>query len=174
MPKLFSALPEYFTVPELPPSVGNFDFDDDVKQCEKRTEEKVISPQSVAARERRRKITERTRELGKLVPGGAKMNTAEMLNAATTYVKFLQAQVGMLQLMRILKEDEAAPPTEDLHTLVVSPFIQEKLYSEEMCFVPKEFVTTLTYHNDVQLRPTILKDLKQLVETNIEKKAKQD
>lgn len=36
-----------------------------------------LSAQSVAARERR-KITEKTRELGKIVPGGEKMNTAEM------------------------------------------------------------------------------------------------
>ena len=72
------------------------------------------------------------------------------------------------------EEDKAAPPTEDLHALIASPFVQEKLYSEEMCFVPKEFVTTLTNHGDVRSRPTILKDLKQLIGTDIEKKAKQE
>ena len=97
---LFSAVPE-FTVPELPQGacVGNAN---DV-QCEKKGSERTISAQSIAARERRRKITEKTQELGKLVPGGPKMNTAEMLHAASKYVKYLQAQVGMLELMNTLK-----------------------------------------------------------------------
>ncbi|PNX82310.1 transcription factor bHLH52-like protein, partial [Trifolium pratense] len=76
----------------------------DVVGCEKKVNEKTISPQSIAARERRRKITEKTQELGKLVPGGSKMNTAEMFNAAANYVKFLQAQVGMLQVMGTLSK----------------------------------------------------------------------
>jgi len=65
---------------------------------------KAVSAQSRAARERRRKITEKTHELGKLVPGGSKMNTAEMLQAAFKYVKFLQAQLGILQSMKKLME----------------------------------------------------------------------
>lgn len=60
---------------------------------------KVLSAQSIAARQRRRKITEKTQELGKLIPGGNKMNTAEMFQAAYKYVKFLQSQVYLLQLM---------------------------------------------------------------------------
>ncbi|KEH38270.1 transcription factor bHLH52 [Medicago truncatula] len=144
-------------------------------KIEKKVTERTISSQSIAARERRRKITEKTQELGKLVPGGPKMNTAEMLNAAANYVKFLQAQVGMLQLMETFsKEEKEPPPSEELHKLVVSPFVQEKLYSEEKCFVPKEFVTTLSNHDDVQSKPTILKGLKQLVGTEIEKKSDQE
>ncbi|KAJ0103334.1 hypothetical protein Patl1_04396 [Pistacia atlantica] len=34
-----------------------------------------LSTQSIAARQRRRKITEKTQELGKLIPGGHRMNT---------------------------------------------------------------------------------------------------
>lgn len=89
----------------------------DVVQCESESYKKkgnnnnnddesqrmTISAQSMAARERRRKITEKTQELGKLVPGGPKMNTAEMLHAAAKYVKYLRAQVGMLQLMKTLE-----------------------------------------------------------------------
>lgn len=58
-----------------------------------------LSAQSIAARQRRRKITEKTQELGKLVPGGHKMNTAEMLQAANKYIKYLQAQVGVLEFI---------------------------------------------------------------------------
>lgn len=65
---------------------------------------KTVSAQSRAARERRRKITEKTQELGKLIPGGHKMNTAEMFQAASKYVKFMQAQLEILQSIKTLKE----------------------------------------------------------------------
>ncbi|KAK7324300.1 hypothetical protein VNO77_27833 [Canavalia gladiata] len=172
---LYTAVPDF----RLPQN----DTDCVDNQREKKGNDRTVSAQSIAARERRRKITEKTQELGKLVPGGPKMNTAEMLHAAAKYVKYLQAQVGMLQLMNTLKDvesrigplhlasvdDKAAPPTETLHSLVVYPFVQEKLYSEERCFVPKDFVTTLTNHEDVQSRPTLLKDLKELIGNDIEK-----
>ncbi|ESW32654.1 hypothetical protein PHAVU_001G006100 [Phaseolus vulgaris] len=141
-------------------------------QCEENGKERTISPQSVAARERRRKITNKTQELGRLVPGGTKMNTADMLNAAAKYVKFLQAQVGMLELMNSLEqedEDEAAPPSEILHALVVSPFVQEKLYVGEKCFLPKETVTTLTNLEDIQSIPTMLEELQQHIGIDLNK-----
>ncbi|GMN64809.1 hypothetical protein TIFTF001_033861 [Ficus carica] len=71
--------------------------------CRSATGTTAVSAQSIAARERRRKITEKTQELGKLIPGGNKMNTAEMLQAAYKYVKFLQAQVTVLQLLRSIQ-----------------------------------------------------------------------
>jgi hypothetical protein len=61
------------------------------------------SPQSAAARERRRRISEKTAELSRLIPGGHKMNTAEMLQEAARHVKLLQAQVGMLALMQTVQ-----------------------------------------------------------------------
>jgi Helix-loop-helix DNA-binding domain len=60
---------------------------------------KSANPQSVAARVRRKRISEKTQELAKLIPGGTRMNTAEMLLAAFKYVKFLQAQIGILAMM---------------------------------------------------------------------------
>ncbi|XP_020238020.1 transcription factor bHLH53 [Cajanus cajan] len=159
--ELFHKVPQHDTCVDLP-------------RCEKKDKERTISPQSIAARERRRKITEKTQELGKLVPGGPKMNTAEMLHAAAKYVNYLQAQVRMLELMKSLEEEKAAPPSEILHDLVVSPFVQEKLYTEELCFVPKEIVTTLTNDEDVKSSPTIVEDLKQLIGIDIETKVKQE
>ncbi|KAL6196799.1 hypothetical protein ACLB2K_032412 [Fragaria x ananassa] len=110
-----------------------------VENVGKKVEERSVSPQSIVTRERRRKITEKTQELGKLVPGGSKMNTAEMLTAAYNYVKFLQAQMGILQFMGSFQEVTAATATKDLH-VAACPTIQEKLYMEQKCLVPKEFM----------------------------------
>ncbi|XP_027343003.1 transcription factor bHLH52-like [Abrus precatorius] len=143
-------------------------------QCEKKGNDRTVSAQSIAARERRRKIAEKTHELGSLIPDGPKMNTAEMLHAAAKYVKYLQAQVDMLQLIKTVNEEDADPSLEKLHALVISPIVQEKLYSKESCLVPKEFVTTLTNYNNVQWGPTIIKDLKELIGPDTEKKAEQE
>ncbi|KAF9667147.1 hypothetical protein SADUNF_Sadunf16G0302900 [Salix dunnii] len=118
-----------------------------------------LSAQSIAARERRRKITEKTHELAKLIPGGNKMNTAEMFQAASKYVKFLQAQIGILELMGTTQENKVAMHAHDLQTLVTSSTIQEKLYLEQKCLVPRDFVQTIANDCEIQAKPLIVEEI---------------
>ncbi|XP_062096664.1 transcription factor BHLH6 [Humulus lupulus] len=67
-------------------------------------------PQSVAARERRHRISDRFKILQSLVPGGAKMDTVSMLEEAIHYVKFLKTQIWLHQTM-INYVDDVDDPT---------------------------------------------------------------
>ncbi|XP_047962074.1 transcription factor bHLH53-like [Salvia hispanica] len=135
------SIPEFVLPPPPPPAFPAAGFT--MGSCEGvRVKEESLSAQSVAARQRRRRITAKTQELGKLVPGGQKMNTAEMLQSAYKYIKFLQAQVGLLEFLKVNEEEEASVEGEEevFQNLLESPLIQEKLYSTEHCLIPQKLL----------------------------------
>ncbi|XP_044507237.1 transcription factor bHLH53-like [Mangifera indica] len=126
-----------------------------------------LKAQSIVAGERRRKIKEKTQELGKLIPGSHRLNTAEMFQSASKYVKFLQAQLKLLQFMQpIMVEKEEKFLSQELQTLLKSPVIQEKLYSEEKCLVPRKILQTLRKDPEIQSKPAIFGSIYELLETS--------
>ncbi|KAF2577060.1 hypothetical protein F2Q68_00001411 [Brassica cretica] len=127
-----------------------------------------LSSQSMAARERRRRIAEKTHELTKLIPGGQKLNTAEMFQAAAKYVKFLQSQVGILQMMQTTKKTQGITDVEiETQFLLESQAVQEKLSTKELCLVPCEMVRDLTSEESIWRNPKISREINKLLSTDL-------
>ncbi|KAF5198517.1 Transcription factor bhlh [Thalictrum thalictroides] len=168
----FSQYPEFFFPRtesiQLPPMVYENTTTTPTAKKISLSSDKGLSVQSVAARQRRRKISDKTQELGKLIPGSNRMNsTADMFQAAYKYVQYLQAQVGILQLMQQGSQENVPIVEGGLEVLLASPTIQEKLYSEEKCLVPQNFVEALAKDNEIiQSNPSISKDIVLLTQSN--------
>ncbi|KAF6134023.1 hypothetical protein GIB67_038314 [Kingdonia uniflora] len=159
-------LPEQLLFPttnQVPPifTYARGDIDDQVESVKKPS----LSAQSVTARERRRKISDKTHELGKLIPGGTKMNTSEMLQTAFKYVNYLQAQVGILQTMAPIMESKDTVHVKGLQLLLASTTIQEKLCLEEKCLIPIQFLQLLSKDHNIQSNPSIFKDIDRLLQS---------
>ncbi|KAG7648063.1 Transcription factor bHLH52 [Arabidopsis thaliana] len=127
------------------------------------TKKRELSAQSIAARKRRRRITEKTQELG-----SQKHNTAEMFNAAAKYVKFLQAQIEILQLKQTKMQTlDSSKVGREMQFLLASQEIQEKLSTEEVCVVPREMVQVLKAEECILTNPKISRDINKLLSTNL-------
>ncbi|OQU93315.1 hypothetical protein SORBI_3001G518900 [Sorghum bicolor] len=126
------------------------------------------SVQKSAARQRRKRISEKTAELARLIPGAHKLNTAEMLEEAARHVKLLQAQVGVLALMRAAgsSEEEKMPSAmaqERMHALLACGGVQELLTAEGKCLVPTSLVDAVAKDADVKANPVVRRDLGRFV-----------
>ena len=131
--------------------------EDKMKKCagdneQQKSKSKVklsTDPQSVAARERRHRISERFKILQSLVPGGNKLDTVSMLEEAIQYVKFLKSQIWLHQTMiNFAREDGSQyydhdPTTGDVFQLPIHHGHPVEIPQQQaLCYEQNNFVGT--------------------------------
>ncbi|KAG8042861.1 hypothetical protein GUJ93_ZPchr0085g16413 [Zizania palustris] len=132
---------------------------------EKTTGNRCQSVQSAAARERRRRVSAKTAELSRLIPGGHKLNTAEMLQEAARHVKLLQAQIGMLALMPTVEAKVPSMAQEQMHAMLVCSGVQERLAGEGKCLVPSKLVHAMANDKAIKTNPQVNRELNRFMES---------
>ncbi|KAK7294735.1 hypothetical protein RJT34_17630 [Clitoria ternatea] len=116
----------------------------------KRVVKLSTDPQSVAARERRHRISDRFKILQSMVPGGSKMDTVSMLEEAIHYVKFLKTQIWLHQTIIDFHHPSDSPlflpPEHNFSTLQQNPSLL--LDFSQQCTLPQ-----LPYFQGEQVNP---------------------
>ncbi|XP_010928474.1 uncharacterized protein [Elaeis guineensis] len=113
-------------------------------------------PSSEIARQRRKRISDRTRILETLMPWERRMDTGTMLQEAHKYVQFLEAQVTALQTMPCssgfapvhlpagrFRGLELLNRQQLLQVMMNSPVVQDMLYQKGLCVFSAEQVAAL-------------------------------
>ncbi|XP_072952364.1 transcription factor bHLH117 [Typha angustifolia] len=133
--------------------------------------QKRFRPASEISRRRRKNISDRTRILEGLMPWEKKKDTATMLEDASKYIRFLEAQVTALQTMPVCSAwfapviGTSEPAINGLsrlnrqqllQVLVNSPVVQDKLYVRGVCVFSVEQVTALRRAAALTLSPPML------------------